>query len=380
MMVSGDWLTRPATQALCAALQAGSHRVLFVGGCVRNALLGELVGDLDLATDALPEKVVRLVEAAGFKAIPTGIDHGTVTVLAGGLPHEITTFRRDVQTDGRHAVVAYSTDVAQDAARRDFTMNALYADPAGEVIDPLGGLPDLLARRLRFVGEPSQRIREDYLRILRFFRFSATYGDPALGMDAEGLAACAELADGIDGLSRERIGAEMRKLLSARDPAPALASMAASGVLRHVLSGADPRYVAPLVHLEAGAPPHWQRRLVVLGGQDWDNALRLSRSEQGLMARLRDQVGNALSPAALGWRLGPEAGADAVLARAAVLESPLPDDWKADVARGAASRFPVTAADLMPALAGPALGAKLAELESRWLASDLRLSRDDLLA
>ena len=380
MMVSGDWLTRPATQALCAALQAGGHRVLFVGGCVRNALLGEMVGDLDLATDALPEKVVRLVEAAGFKAIPTGIDHGTVTVLAGGLPHEITTFRRDVQTDGRHAVVAYSTDLAQDAARRDFTMNALYADPSGEVVDPLGGLPDLRARRLRFVGEPSQRIREDYLRILRFFRFSATYGDPALGMDAEGLAACAELADGIDGLSRERIGAEMRKLLSARDPAPALASMAASGVLRHVLSGADPRYVAPLVHLEAGAPPHWQRRLVVLGGQDWDNALRLSRSEQGLMARLRDQVGNALSPAALGWRLGPEAGADAVLARAAVLESPLPDDWKADVARGAASRFPVTAADLMPALAGPALGAKLAELESRWLASDLRLSRDDLLA
>ena len=380
MMVSGDWLTRPATQALCAALQAGGHRVFFVGGCVRNALLGEMVGDLDLATDALPEKVVRLVEAAGFKAIPTGIDHGTVTVLAGGLPHEITTFRRDVQTDGRHAVVAYSTDVAQDAARRDFTMNALYADPSGEVIDPLGGLPDLRVRRLRFVGEPAQRIREDYLRILRFFRFSATYGDPALGMDAEGLAACAELADGIDGLSRERIGAEMRKLLSARDPAPALASMAASGVLRHVLSGADPRYVAPLVHLEAGAPPHWQRRLVVLGGQDWDNALRLSRSEQGLMARLRDQVGNALSPAALGWRLGPEAGADAVLARAAVLESPLPDDWKADVARGAASRFPVTAADLMPALAGPALGAKLAELESRWLASDLRLSRDDLLA
>ena len=380
MMVSGDWLTRPATQALCAALQAGGHRVFFVGGCVRNALLGELVGDLDLATDALPEKVVRLVEAAGFKAIPTGIDHGTVTVLAGGLPHEITTFRRDVQTDGRHAVVAYSTDLAQDAARRDFTMNALYADPSGEVIDPLGGLPDLRARRLRFVGEPAQRIREDYLRILRFFRFSATYGDPALGMDAEGLAACAELADGIDGLSRERIGAEMRKLLSARDPAPALASMAASGVLRHVLSGADPRYVAPLVHLEAGAPPHWQRRLVVLGGQDWDNALRLSRSEQGLMARLRDQVGNALSPAALGWRLGPDAGADAVLARAAVLEGPLPDDWKADVARGAASRFPVTAADLMPALAGPALGAKLAELESRWLASDLRLSRDDLLA
>jgi poly(A) polymerase len=198
----------PATQALCAAVLAGGYRIFFVGGCVRNAVLGEPVGDLDLATDALPEQVIRLAEAAGFKAIPTGIDHGTVTVLADGVPHEITTFRHDVQTDGRHAVVAYSTDLAQDAARRDFTMNALYADPAGEVIDPLGGLPDLLARRLRFVGDPVQRIGEDYLRILRFFRFSATYGDPALGMDVDALAACAELADGIDGLSRERIGAE----------------------------------------------------------------------------------------------------------------------------------------------------------------------------
>ena len=380
MKITGAWLTRPATQALCAALQVGGQRMFFVGGCVRNALLGEAVGDLDLATDALPEQVIRLAEAAGFKAIPTGIDHGTVTVLAGGLPHEITTFRADVQTDGRHAVVAYCTDIAQDAARRDFTMNALYADPDGQVLDPLGGLPDLLARRLRFVGDPVRRIREDYLRILRFFRFSATYGDPALGIDADGLAACAELAEGIDGLSRERIGAEMRKLLSARDPAPALASMTACGVLARVLTGADPRFIAPLVHLEAGAVPRWARRLVVLGGADWGDALRLSRAEQGLMARLRDQLGSTLSPAALGWKLGADAGADAVLARAAVLESPLPDHWQADVARGAESRFPVTAADLMPALSGPALGAKLAQLESRWLASDLRLSREDLLA
>ncbi len=379
MKIAGAWLTHSGTQALCAAMQAGGYRIFFVGGCVRNALLDETVGDLDLATDALPDQVMRLAEAAGFKAIPTGIDHGTVTVLAKGVTHEITTFRRDVQTDGRHAVVAYSTDIAQDAARRDFTMNAIYADPAGEVIDPLGGLPDLLARRLRFVGDPALRIREDYLRILRFFRFSASYGDPALGMDADALAACAELADGIDGLSRERIGAEMRKLLSARDPAPALASMAASGVLGHVLTGADPRYLAPLVHLEGNAPARWQRRLVVLGGQDWGDALRLSRAEQGMMARLRDQIGSSLSPAALGWKLGPEFGTDALLARAALLESPLPAQWQEDVSRGAESRFPVMAADLMPQLSGPALGATLAQLESLWLASDLRLSRDELL-
>ena len=380
MKITGAWLTNAATQALCAAIQAGGFRIFFVGGCVRNALLGEAVGDLDLATDALPDQVMQLAEAAGFKAIPTGIDHGTVTVLAKGVSHEITTFRRDVQTDGRHAAVAYSTDIAQDAARRDFTMNALYADPSGNVVDPLGGLPDLLARRLRFVGDPALRIREDYLRILRFFRFSATYGDPALGVEADALAACAQLADGIDTLSRERIGAEMRKLLSARDPAPALASMAAAGILRHILTGADPRCLAALVHLEGDLPSRWQRRLVVLGGQDWGDALRLSRAEQALMMRLRDQIGTSLSPAALGWKLGIDAGADAVLSRAALLESPLPRLWQKDVARGAESRFPVTAADLMPLWNGPALGAKLAQLESLWLASDLRLSRHELLA
>ena len=380
MKITGAWLTNAATQALCAAVQAGGFRIFFVGGCVRNALLGEAVGDLDLATDALPDQVMQLAEAAGFKAIPTGIDHGTVTVLAKGVSHEITTFRRDVQTDGRHAAVAYSTDIAQDAARRDFTMNALYADPSGNVVDPLGGLPDLLARRLRFVGDPALRIREDYLRILRFFRFSATYGDPALGVEADALAACAQLADGIDTLSRERIGAEMRKLLSARDPAPALASMAAAGILRHILTGADPRCLAALVHLEGDLPSRWQRRLVVLGGQDWGDALRLSRAEQALMMRLRDQIGTSLSPAALGWKLGIDAGADAVLSRAALLESPLPRLWQKDVARGAESRFPVTAADLMPLWNGPALGAKLAQLESLWLASDLRLSRHELLA
>jgi poly(A) polymerase len=221
MKVSGDWLTRAETQDVLALLAAPGHRALPVGGCVRNALIGAPVADVDIATDALPETVIGLARAAGLKAVPTGIAHGTVTVVAGGLPFEITTFRRDVETFGRHAAIAFSTRIEEDAARRDFTMNALYACADGTVIDPLGGLPDALARRLRFVGSAPDRIREDYLRILRFFRFTAWYGDPAEGPDAEGLAACAALADGIDGLSRERIGAEMKKLLSAPDPAPA---------------------------------------------------------------------------------------------------------------------------------------------------------------
>ena len=380
MRIAGDWLAQPGTQALCGALEVAGHRALFVGGCVRNALLGVAVADVDIATDARPETVTRLAEAAGLRVVPTGIEHGTVTVIAGGVPHEVTTFRRDVQTDGRRAVVAFADDVTEDAARRDFTMNALYADARGHVVDPLGGLPDLLARRLRFVGDAHQRIREDYLRILRFFRFHAHYGDPDQGMDAEALAASAELAEGVDGLSRERIGAEMRKLLAAPDPAPAVAAMAQAGVLARVLPGSDPRALAPLVHLEGDMPPRWQRRLAALGGQEVEERLRLSRADAVALAALRDAVGRGWSPAALGWKLGAEGGRDAVLLRAALLESPLPQGWQAEVARGVSSVMPVTAADLMPGLQGAALGARLKEIEARWLASDLRLTRADFLA
>ena len=199
-------------------LEQDGAQALFVGGCVRNTLLGAPVADIDIATDALPERVMDLSAKAGLKAVPTGIDHGTVTVVSEGVPHEITTFRRDVETDGRRAVVVFSKDVAEDAARRDFTMNALYATPDGEIVDPLNGLPDLEARRVRFIGTASHRIQEDHLRSLRFFRFHAWYGDPAGGMDAEALAAIAENLEGLSVLSRERIGAEMLKLLSAQIP------------------------------------------------------------------------------------------------------------------------------------------------------------------
>jgi poly(A) polymerase len=380
MNVTGDWLTHPGTQALCHALESAGHQALLVGGCVRNALLGVAVSDIDIATDAHPETVTQLAKAAGFRVVPTGIDHGTVTVIAKGTPHEVTTFRRDVETDGRRAVVAFATDLVEDAARRDFTMNALYADARGQVIDPLGGLPDLIARRVRFVGDAHSRIREDALRILRFFRFHAHYGDPEQGIDAEGLAACAELADGIDTLSRERIGAEMRKLLAAPDPAPAIAAMAATGVLHRVLPGADAQALAPLVYLEAGLTLRWQRRLLVLGGQDPTDGLRLSRAEAALHHAMRDQIGTTLRPAALGFTLGAEAAQDVILGRAALLEAPLPPNWAADTQRGAQTAFPVAAADFMPDLQGPALGAHLKTLQSRWLASDLTLTRKDLMS
>ena len=377
MKIAGDWLDHPGTQALMQALESAGHKALFVGGCVRNALLREPVADVDIATDATPETVSNIVEKVGFKPVPTGIDHGTVTVVAEGKPHEVTTFRRDVETDGRRAVVAYSTQIEEDAQRRDFTMNALYADRHGAVVDPLGGLPDLLARRVRFVGDPETRIREDYLRILRFFRFHACYGDPDVGLDAEGLAACAALSTGLDAISRERIHAELKKLLAARDPAPAVAAMAQSGVLAHVVPGADPRALAPLVHLDQAEPPRWLRRLAVLGGET--EGLRLSKSEVRDLAALRAALGTLETPAVLGFRLGPALAADAILARAASLGGHPPTDWQTQVRRGAQARFPIVAADLMPALQGEALGARMKDLQARWLASDLTLTREDLL-
>jgi poly(A) polymerase len=371
-------VAQPGAQAVLALLEGAGHAALVVGGCVRNALLGLPPGDIDIATDAPPERVMALAEAAGLRALPTGIDHGTVTILAHGAPHEVTTFRRDVATDGRHATVAFTPRIEEDAARRDFTMNALYADRRGRVTDPLGGLPDLRARRVRFVGDPGARIAEDRLRILRFFRFHAAHGDPAGGIDAEGLAACAAGAEGLAQLSRERVGAEMRKLLAAPDPAPAVAAMAAAGVLGQVLPGADPAPLAPLVHLEGGRPPAWMRRAAALGGEGVEARWRLSRAEGRGVAARREAALGAQGPAALGHLLGAEAGVDALLVRAALLTTPPPPGWEGEVARGAATPFPVTAADLVP-LAGPALGQRLAALKEAWLAADLRPSRDELL-
>lgn len=376
MKVGGPWLQAPGTQAVLGMLTAAGHQALVVGGCVRNALLGLPVSDVDIATDAPPETVSALAETVNLRAVPTGFAHGTVTLVADGIGYEVTTFRQDEETFGRHARVRFGAALEQDAARRDFTMNALYAKADGTVIDPLGGLPDVLARRLRFVGDPEARITEDALRILRFFRFFAQYGDPDQGLDADALAACAMYSAMLDTLSRERITSELRKMLAAPDPAPSVAAMAASGVLRHALPGAMPQALAILVHLEGGQPGPWLRRLAVLGSAE---GLRLSNGESRDFSLLRDAFSSTDTAAALGWRLGPGLGADAILGRAALLETPPPEGWRKDLARGAAAVFPVKPADLMPALQGAALGAALKRAQAQWLAEDLRPTRAELL-
>ncbi|MGB1152880.1 MAG: CCA tRNA nucleotidyltransferase [Paracoccaceae bacterium] len=382
MKLTGDWYKAAAPQRLCSLLDAGGHQALFVGGCVRNDLLGAAVSDIDIATDARPERVIELAKAAGLKPIPTGIDHGTVTVVVSGTAFEVTSFRTDVSTDGRRAVVAFSDDITADAERRDFTMNALYAQASGAVIDPLEGLGDLRARRVRFIKDAAQRIEEDYLRILRFFRFSAWYGDPQLGFDPEALAAIGANLDGLDGLSKERIGNELLKLLAAVDPAPSLAVMRATGALRRVLNGADDKAIGLLVHLEQGSDvaPAPLRRLAALGGMDVQAALRLSKQQDKTLTLYRGEMGSASGAGELGYRHGVIAAKDILLLRAAQFETEVArgDFTAADI--GANASFPVAAQDLMPQYSGAQLGAELRTLEQRWIGSGFQLSKEALLS
>ncbi|MFV0335387.1 MAG: CCA tRNA nucleotidyltransferase [Tropicimonas sp.] len=380
-VLAAPWLRAPTVQRVCSVLEADGYRALFVGGCVRNTLLGAPVADLDLSTDAPPETVSALMRKAGIKVVPTGIDHGTVTAVIDGKPFEITTFRRDIETDGRRAVVRFSTDVADDARRRDFTMNALYCDRHGGIIDPLGALPDLRARRLRFVGDAGARVREDYLRILRFFRFFAWYADPDQGMDEDALDACARHSGGLAQISAERIGAEMRKLLAAPDPGRAALVMQASGVLQAILPGAAATALPLLVDLEQaeGLAADPLLRLAALGGEDVAARLRLPRKEARRLAALSEAARDGMGAGEAGYRLGATDGAGAIVLRAALIGAPLPPDTAAQVTRGAQALFPVKARDVMETRSGPEIGAALEAMEARWVASGFRLTREDLL-
>lgn len=289
------WFRQPALRRVLDLLNADGGEARIAGGAVRNALMGVPAGDVDIATTLVPQEVVARAKAAGIKAVPTGIEHGTVTLVASGTPFEVTTLRRDVETDGRRAQVAFGTDWQQDAERRDLTINALYATADGEVVDLVGGLPDIETKTVRFIGDADQRIAEDHLRILRFFRFFAFYGGGR--PDADGLRACARAKDKLAVLSAERVWSETKKLLAAPDPFRALLWMRQSGVLSAILPetekwGIDtiPALVAteqalqwdpdPLLRLSAMVPPDAERLSALA------QRLRLSRAESALSCGL----------------------------------------------------------------------------------------------
>lgn len=319
MLPEADWRHWPGINRLTSAL--GTDHVRFVGGAVRDTLLGLPVADLDLATTHPPHKVVELLDSAGIKAVPTGIAHGTITAIASGTSVEVTTLRQDLAADGRHATVAFTDNWRADGGRRDFTINALYAAPeTGEIFDYFGGLADLAARRVRFIGDPLQRIAEDHLRILRFFRFLARFGDAP---DMAGLEACVARANDLMALSRERIRDELLKLLVAKDAVRVLALMVERGVLRPVLpeidaAGVDRLRVLAEAEADAGVAPAAIRRLAAVlprnaAINDAVGArLKLSKAERQVLG---SAIGEDLAEGtrALAYRIGIDRAMDRLL-------------------------------------------------------------------
>jgi tRNA nucleotidyltransferase/poly(A) polymerase len=381
------WFTTGALPRLLGVLDNDGEEARVVGGAVRNTLLGMPIAEVDVATTAVPEEVVKRVTAAGFKPVPTGIEHGTVTVVIDKQPFEVTTLRKDVETYGRHAKVEFGRDWKADAERRDFTINALSATRDGAVYDYANGLEDLSERRVRFIGDPAKRIAEDYLRILRFFRFHAAYGT-SHHPDAAGLAACIAGRDGLDQLSRERLRMEIMKLVVAPHAVPTLISMTDAGLLLRVLGGVS--YLASFENMakaEAaiGAEPNAVRRLGALAVSIPEDAerlwqkLRLANSERDRLASMGESWGR-ISPMygeraakALLYHLRPQQFTDRVLLGWARSQASAHDpEWHALATlpqRWTAPVFPLKAAEFMKrgVAQGPALGAAIAAAEQAWI-------------
>jgi poly(A) polymerase len=378
------WMTEPATRRVIEALGATGQPARFVGGAVRDAVLGRDVTDIDVATPLPPEAGVRALAAAGIKVVPTGIDHGTITAVTATRHVEITTLRHDVATDGRHARVAFTDDWTADAARRDFTINALFADADGTLYDPTGeGLDDLRAARVRFIGDPAQRVAEDYLRVLRFFRFHASYGAGA--PDAAALAACAAASSRLETLSAERVWAELKRLLGAPDPAPMIGLMAAHFILPHVLpTSADVACLARLVTLEAASPPVPLRRLAALVGtvdavEPTAQRLRLSNAESARLAGILRAASMIDQPGCrLVRRVGRAAALDAVwLAEARGLLHDRAAALREKITGWVEQPLPVTGDDVLSlgVLPGRLVGELLGRLAAWWEDSDCAADR-----
>ncbi|MBS3650864.1 CCA tRNA nucleotidyltransferase [Pseudaminobacter sp. 19-2017] len=402
-----DWLPDPHLQKLLAVLREGGEEARIAGGAVRNALMGVPVTDIDIATTTVPDETTRRAEAAGFKAVPTGADHGTITVIVAGVPHEVTTLRADVETDGRRARVVFGRDWPADAERRDFTINGLYAEPDGTVVDLVGGVEDIRSGTIRFIGDAERRIREDYLRILRFFRFFAWYGSGR--PDADGLRACARLKEGLDGLSAERVWTETKKLLSAPDPGRALLWMRQTGVLTRILpetekwgiDAVQPLIGAerdlgwppdPLLRLEAMVPPDAERLAAMA------ERLRFSKAEAARLTRWASTPPVAATTTELSLRKAlyvsdPEAVRDRLRLALVSARGRAVGDTVALMEAGAYQRllkvaetwerptFPVKGGDLksLGAADGPGMGTLLRQIESAWVDSGFVLGRDALL-
>jgi poly(A) polymerase len=390
---SFTWMQDPIIVRVMTALGAPHTDVRFVGGCVRDALAGRSVSDIDVATPDVPDVVMSKLKAAGINAIPTGLAHGTITAVVDARHVEITTLRRDTACDGRHAAVEFTTDWTEDARRRDFTFNALSLRITGELFDPAGGQADLATGRVRFIGKPIDRIKEDYLRILRLFRFHAHFGK--VPIDDATLVACASLRDGLKALSTERVTAELSKLLNAPNPMASLTAMRGCGVLAVVLPEATQlQALSDLIALEEKLPLKcdWRGRLAALltitNVRSLAVRLRLSNADadfvQALVAE-QPSLSASTDATALDMVLYRQ-GREITLNRCLVGAARAPASaWRPLITRAAAwtpKPMPLTGDDLIASgfLPGPAIGAALRDAEDVWVTSGFVAEQEVLLA
>ena len=377
----GNWVKDPDTKKITKMFIDKGHKIYFVGGCVRDSILGNPVTDIDMSTTALPDQITQIAKANSLRAIPTGIKYGTITIISNCKPYQITTFRKDATTDGRHAEVLYSNDMITDATRRDFTINALYADADGNVIDPLKGINDLYSRIIKFIFNPKKRIIEDNLRILRFFRFHAWYGDPDKSLDPASLNACTYYKSKVATLSNERMGAEMKKIMSAPNPISSLEAMAMAVVLELVMPKASTSQLSSLLKLENKIQRgiHWTTRAAIMTSTDLKNIWKISKVDYKKLWNLQKLKVGKDKVSKISYLYGEEFSWQYAILKYVSLNKDIPKNICTEIKRGTNALFPIKSCELINDFKGPELGKRIKDLQHAWVNSDFSLTREELL-
>jgi len=376
------WLRNPSAQKLSKLYKSFGYQVLFVGGCVRNTILKMPVTDIDLATDAQPEEIIKIAKENNIRFVPTGLAHGTITLIIDNKNYQITTFRTDFDHDGRYAKVEFTESLLLDASRRDLTINALYCNHVGEVIDPLNGLDDIKKQKIKFIGNPNERIKEDNLRILRFFRFQAIYGNKNLEIDSIALEACHNHKSKLAALSKERITSELRKILSAPNPLEVIIKMNETGVLNELFQNVSIDSLEAYLKTEEKFKINinWLGRLLSLQATQEEESLKLTRCEFKFLKQTKSAIENQIHVLEFSYYNGVENGKIYSILQNFRHNIILSKNLLNQINSLATKKFPITAKDLMPEIRGKKLGEALRSLEDRWIKSNFTLSKKDLLA
>ena len=376
------WLRNPSAQKLSKLYKSFGYQVLFVGGCVRNTILKMPVTDIDLATDAQPEEIIKIAKENNIRFVPTGLAHGTITLIIDNKNYQITTFRTDFDHDGRYAKVEFTESLLLDASRRDLTINALYCNHVGEVIDPLNGLDDIKKQKIKFIGNPNERIKEDNLRILRFFRFQAIYGNKNLEIDSIALEACHNHKSKLAALSKERITSELRKILSAPNPLEVIIKMNETGVLNELFQNVSIDSLEAYLKTEEKFKINinWLGRFLSLQVTQEEESLKLTRCEFKFLKQTKSAIENQIHVLEFSYYNGVENGKIYSILQNFRHNIILSKNLLNQINSLATKKFPITAKDLMPEIRGKKLGEALRSLEDRWIKSNFTLSKKDLLA